>query len=126
LVLSSIDDFSLCMISKFKIILHNLYICILNFFNNHYLVILFITMIRYSATSIGEDEETIIVFSGTVFREIVIWSPFRRSNGLNILHRLQMHEVRNYLFIIKINTLNCYCYLYPCIFKKRVLYFQSR
>lgn len=74
-------------------------------------------MIRYSATSIGEDEETIIVFSGTVFREIVIWSPFRRSNALNILHRLQMHEVRNYLFIIRINPINCYCYLYPCIFK---------
>lgn len=52
-------------------------------------------MIRYSATSIGENEENIIVFSGTVFREIVIWSPFRRSNGSNILHRLQKHEVKN-------------------------------
>lgn len=52
-------------------------------------------MIRYSATSIGEDEENIIVFSGTVFREIVIWSPFRKSNGSNILHRLQGHEVSN-------------------------------
>lgn len=52
-------------------------------------------MSRYSATSIGEDEDNIIVFSGTVFREIVIWSPFRRSNGFNILHRLQRHEVRN-------------------------------
>lgn len=61
-------------------------------------------MVRYSATSIGKDEETIIVFSGTVFREIVIWSPFRRSNGLNILHRLQMHEVRNHLYIVRINS----------------------
>jgi len=57
-------------------------------------------MIRYSATSIGEDEENIIILSGTVFREIVIWSPFKRSNGLNILHRLHVHEVRNTLFNI--------------------------
>lgn len=61
-----------------------------------YLVIL-ITNIRYSATSIGEDEDNIIVFSGTVFREIVIWSPFRRSNGSNILHRLKKHEVKIYI-----------------------------
>lgn len=64
------------------------------------LTILFTKIIRYSATSIGEDEENVIVFSGTVFREIVIWSPFRRSNGLNILHRLKKHEVisKNLLF----------------------------
>jgi hypothetical protein len=53
---------------------------------------------RYSATSLGEDKENIIVFSGTVFREIVIWSPFRRFNGSNILHRLQKHEVRSIIF----------------------------
>jgi len=62
-------------------------------------------MSRYSATSIGEDEENIIVFSGTVFREIVIWSPFRKSNGLNILQRLKMHEVRNFdCIFIRINS----------------------
>lgn len=57
------------------------------------MVILLIKINRYSATSLGEDKENIIVFSGTVFREIVIWSPFRRCNGSNILHRLQKHEV---------------------------------
>lgn len=43
---------------------------------------------------LGEDEENIVVLSGTVFREIVIWSPFRSSNGSNILHRLKKHEVK--------------------------------
>ncbi|XP_025209201.1 WD repeat-containing protein 6-like isoform X2 [Melanaphis sacchari] len=60
--------------------------------------------ILYSATSTGGDEENIIVFSGTVFKEIVIWSPFRRSNGLNILHRLQLHE--GVIFSITVNKSN--------------------
>lgn len=55
---------------------------------------------RYSATSLGENIENIIVFSGTVFREIVIWSPFRRSSDSNILHRLQKHEVRSIIFYL--------------------------
>lgn len=67
------------------------------------LVILLILNIRYSATSLGEDEDNIIVFSGTVFQEIVIWSPFRRSNGSNILHRLKKHEVNIYI-ILYINS----------------------
>lgn len=70
-------------------------------------------MSRYSATSIGEDEENIIVFSGTVFREIVIWSPFRRLNGLNILQRLQMHEVRNNNYnFIRITAIAIFIYLF--------------
>lgn len=65
-------------------------------------MILLLKNIRYSATSTGEDEENIIVLSGTVFREIVIWSPFRKSDGSNILHRLKKHEVRrtNYSSIV--------------------------
>lgn len=59
-------------------------------------------IIRYSAISTGEDEENIVVLSGTVFQEIVVWSPFRKSNGSNILHRLKKHEVRstNYSSIV--------------------------
>lgn len=52
-------------------------------------------IVRYSATSTGEDEENIVVLSGTVFQEIVVWSPFRKSNGSNILHRLKKHKVRS-------------------------------
>ncbi|VVC31561.1 Hypothetical protein CINCED_3A019551 [Cinara cedri] len=57
--------------------------------------------ILYSATSTGEDETNIIIFSGTVFNEIIIWSPFRKSNGSNILHRLQKHE--GVVFSISVN-----------------------
>jgi len=71
------------------------------------LVFLLMKIIRYSATSLGEDEENIIVFSGTVFREIVIWSPFRTSNGTNILHRLKKHEVK-YTYI------DCFFICYYC------------
>ncbi|XP_050428277.1 uncharacterized protein LOC126838155 [Adelges cooleyi] len=62
--------------------------------------------ILYSATSVGEDIDNTIIFSGTVFREIVIWSPFRRHNCTNILHRLQKHEgVIFSIYVNKSNTL---------------------
>lgn len=81
-------------------------------------VILFKKNTRYSATSLGEDKENIIVFSGTVFREIVIWSPFRRSGGSNILHRLQKHEVRHTSFcMILLFLFKCFPF-YSCIYLK--------
>ncbi|KAK7869751.1 hypothetical protein R5R35_008286 [Gryllus longicercus] len=51
--------------------------------------------ILYSSTFVGSSWDQLVVFAGTVFQEVIIWSPSdNETSGLDcpVLHRLQGHK----------------------------------
>lgn len=64
--------------------------------------------ILYSSLICHENWQDLIVLSGTVFSEVLIWWP-AKSDGkfcCNVLHRLQGHKVNVRFFVEKPKTAN--------------------